>query len=216
MIDFNLIRPVGVLPIPISDTMLKMFEPVFICFFFLILSFGIGFAVNKYAKAHWQQDSMINLYVPVIVSGLMYFRFGLSLTLIKGLILLFILLFASNSDIKKREVTDFVPIAILITGFINIEFNHLPFMLLSAVILTLPQLIVAVLNPGSYGGADLKIMAASCLLLSLGKGLFAIIVGLLIAVVSTVIIRKIKKESLKKSFPLVPYLSIGVILAYLM
>ncbi len=42
----------------------------------------------------------------------------------------------------------------------------------------------------------------------------AIIVGLLIAITCTLFVRKIKKQTLKASFALVPYLSVGILFAY--
>ena len=70
------------------------------------------------------------------------------------------------------------------------------------------------MRPGSYGGADIKIMAACTFLLGLGKGLTAVILGLLLAIVCTVIIRKINRQSMKESFALVPYLAVGSMLAF--
>lgn len=208
-------HPIGILPMPLPILPLKLIEPIAMCLFTMLLSLGVGYLLNNYTKGKWKIESLFNLLVPVIVSGLIYLRFGLGMTLIKGIILLFILLFASNSDIKNREVTNFAAIALFITALIGINISSIPLMLISAFFLTIPQLLIAVLNPGSYGGADIKIMFTSCFLLGFEKGLIAIVLGLLTAILTTVIIRKIKKEDLKKSIPLIPYLGAGVMLAFL-
>ena len=87
-------------------------------------------------------------------------------------------------------------------------------MLLAAVAVTIPQLAAAVMKPGSYGGADIKIMAASAFLLGLSRGLAAIIMGLLLALICTAIVRKLRKQAMGASFALAPYLSAGILLAY--
>lgn len=208
---FSFFRPVGLLPLPMPET-----TAAFITFAFIVLlGCGMGFLFFKYAKIKWQFNNIYNILIPTVCAAVMFFRFGLSMVLIKGLILLFLLLFASNSDIKTREVSNFIPLAIFITGFINTDINYLPVMFFSMVIISLPQLIVSVIKPGTYGGSDLKIMAASCFLLGFEKGILSLVTGLVVAIISTVIIRKVKNENLDKSFPLVPYLSIGVMFAYL-
>lgn len=206
-------NPVGVLPIPI---LLFQFNMQFgSMVFFIILALMLGFLLNLYTKKTWQQSSFLNVVLPVIGSVLLLLKCNISMISIKGLILLLILLYASNSDIKTREVSNFIPLTIFITGLIHTDMNTLPAMFLGAVIISLPQLIVSVINPGTYGGADLKIMAASSFLLGFDKGLISLIVGLVVAIITTYIIRKVRKESLDKSFPMVPYLSIGVMFAYL-
>jgi len=86
-------------------------------------------------------------------------------------------------------------------------------MILSAIIITLPQLIISMIKPGSYGGADIKIMASCSFLLGIEKGLIAIISGLTIGVITILIINKLKKIK-DKSFPVVPYLALGSMFAY--
>ena len=52
-------------------------------------------------------------------------------------------------------------------------------------------------------------------LLGAWKGIFALIVGLLLAVVVTAVTNKVKKQDQKAAFALVPYLWIGATIAYL-
>jgi len=128
-----------------------------------------------------------------------------------------LLVFASASDIKKREVSDAVPIMIAITALIGISPGHLPHMFFAVVVITAPQLIVAIIKPGGYGGADIKIMAACAFLLGLERGIAAMIIGLAAGLLVTVIIRLIqKKKILNGSFPVVPYLAAGSIIAFLL
>ncbi|HCA28387.1 MAG TPA: hypothetical protein DEP23_01790, partial [Ruminococcaceae bacterium] len=79
------------------------------------------------------------------------------MTVIKEVIFAALLIYAAVSDIRTREVSDAVPIMITITAFIGQTTGALPGMLFAAIVITIPQLIVAILKPGSYGGADIKI-----------------------------------------------------------
>ena len=175
----------------------------------------LGWAVAVVIKKKFGGElSPWNILLPCAVSVLTAIRFGFGTELIQGIILSLVLLFAANSDIRTREVSDTIPVMIAITALIGAELSDIPMMLLAAVLITLPQLAIAVIKPGTYGGADIKLMAACAFLLGIGKGLFAIVAGLLLAVLCTVIVRKVKKQSVKASFALIPYLAIGCMTAF--
>ena len=141
---------------------------------------------------------------------------GATLVSVKGMILCMILMWASISDIAKHEVPDFITVSILILAFVGFEPANLPSMLVGAIVLFVPQLVVSMLRPErAVGGADMKISAVLGFLLGAEKGLFAVITGLTISVISMLIVRKIKKESNKESFALVPFLSFGAMLAFI-
>ena len=133
---------------------------------------------------------------------------------IKLLIFFSILLYASYCDIKTREVPDFIHLMILITGFIGITNVNIPSMIIGFLIIPLPLFYSAVFKEKSIGGADIKFMAACSFLLGLERGLVAIIVGLLLAVIISITIRKIQKKDLKDTFPIVPYLAMGSFVAF--
>ena len=105
---------------------------------------------------------------------------------IKGVIFAAILIYAAVSDIRTREVSDAVPIMITITAFIGQTTGALPGMLFAAIVITIPQLIVVILKPGSYGGADIKIIPLVPFFLA-WDGLLAIIVGLTTGLLITVL-----------------------------
>ena len=155
-----------------------------------------------------------NIIIPPVLSIALSLRFGFGMELVQGVILCLILLYAANSDILTREVADSISIMIAITALIGKELANIPIMLLAALLITLPQLAIAIIKPKTYGGADIKLMAACAFLLGFEKGFIAIIVGLLLAVICTVITRKLKNQSLKDSFALIPYLAAGSMLAY--
>ena len=141
---------------------------------------------------------------------------GISIAAIQGLILCAILLWASVSDIAKHEVPDFITAAILILAFVGFEPANLPSMLIGAAVVFIPQLLVSVLRPKrAIGGADIKISTALAFLLGAEKGIFALLVGMLLGVIIMLIVRRIRKETNKEPFALVPFLSFGAMLAFI-
>ena len=95
------------------------------------------------------------------------------MTIIKGTIFASLLLYAAISDIRKREVSDTVPIMIAITALREITLPICPKCLLPLWSSAVPQLAVTLMRTG-YGGADIKITTA-CHLLGLCVVLLAII-----------------------------------------
>ena len=89
-------------------------------------------------------------------------------------------------------------------------------MLIGAAVVFIPQLALAMLRPDrACGGADLKISTALAFLLGAEKGLFALIVGMLLAVITMAIYNNVNEKDQSEAFPLVPFLWIGATLAYM-
>ena len=138
------------------------------------------------------------------------------MAVLKFLILLGILLYASIKDLREHEVPDTVWKLIAVLGLVNISVRDLPSMLLGAVLVFLPQIIPALIDTEkAMGGADIKISTACAFLLGAGRGLAAFIIGLTLFVIVVPILRKIRHEENGEPFPMVPFLSVGTIAAYL-
>ena len=135
--------------------------------------------------------------------------------IIKTIILLALLLYASVRDIKTREVPDSISVMLLILGLVDTNIERLPSMLLGMVLVFLPQFVSALINPSkALGGADIKLSSAAAFLLGAQRGLFALVVGLTLAVIVMPIIRKIQKLPKDQPFPLIPFISIGIVAGY--
>ena len=92
--------------------------------------------------------------------------------IIKTTILLVLLLYASAKDIKTREVPDSVSVMLLILGLVDVSIKEIPQMLLGLVLVFMPQLISALINPSkALGGADIKITSSAVFLLGAQRGL---------------------------------------------
>lgn len=184
--------------------------------FYMTFSLFMGFIMARKQIGEGRSKAFY-LLIPISVTamGLMICLKGISMSALKGYLLFLILYLASISDIRTREVPDHYSGMILLISLIQTEVSELPAMLFALVIVGLPQLIIASLKPGSHGGADIKLTSASAFLLGVWKGLFAIIVGLLAAILIPTLIRLCKKQSLKEGIPMIPYLSFGIALAFI-
>ena len=124
-------------------------------------------------------------------------------------------MYASVRDIKTRGVPDSVSVMLLILGLVDTDIGKFPSMLFGALLVFIPQFISALINPSkALGGADIKLSSAAAFLLGAQRGLFALIVGLTLAVIVMPIIRTIRKLPKNQPFPLIPFLSIGIVAGY--
>ena len=135
--------------------------------------------------------------------------------IIKTIILLALFLYASVRDIKTREVQDSISVMLLILGLVDTDIARLPAMICGALLVFLPQFVSALINPSkALGGADIKLSSAAAFLLGAQMGLFALIIGLTLTVIVMPIIRRIRKLPKDQPFPLIPFLSIGIVAGY--
>ena len=141
------------------------------------------------------------------------FGYGVDLYAIKGFFLFAVLVYASCSDITSHEVDDSV--WLLVFALALIKPHSIMSMALAANIVFLPQIVIAIIGKKSLGGADIKISTALAFLLGLERGLVAMFIGLLSAVIVTLLRHKRHMELRGEPFALVPFLSVGAALLYL-
>ena len=199
-------------PLPMPNVWAIVAACVALLAVFLLIVYMIcrNFSKGTDMFKHWP------FYLSAVVGLILLLRFGVSLTTVKGMILTLLLLYASLSDFKKREVPDCISVMILILAFVGFEPSNLLSMLAGAAVVFIPQLATTMLTPNRpIGGADIKISTALAFLLGAEKGIFALVVGMLLAVVITAISNKLNDRDQKQAFPLVPFLWIGATLAYM-
>ena len=217
------IQPIG--PIrPISPERLMELNPeeVITTIVKLACIFLFYLAVHKISKVvisktpgYNKESKKIPIYhcISIILVSSLLIAFGWSIELLKGIILLQILLYASVSDIQTHEVNDFISVLIFITGFISVTLSDIPMMLFSGLAIGGVLLICAMVSGNRLGGADVKLSAACAFLLGFSKSIAGLVIGLFVSVIVNLIIQKQKKLK-NQPFPLVPYLSIGFMLMY--
>lgn len=135
------------------------------------------------------------------------------LLFMQGGIFIALLLTASVIDIKKRIIPDTICLFIAFTGLICFE----PVKLLG-VLATMP-LLLAALVWGGLGGGDIKLMAASGIVLGFTGSIAAMLIGLtamLLFYVFHAIVQRLRGRECPKAYPLAPFLSIGCIAIYFM
>lgn len=184
---------------------------------FLAIAGMTAFLISLYASEHFQGDkkktALIFIGISLAVSALLLCFFGCAVSTVRGIIFCLILVFSSYSDIKIRESDDYLAVMIVLTAFIGIEISDIPGMILSAVLITLPMILVVIIcNGKAIGGADVKLSAACAFLLGITKGFAGLIAGLTIGIIVNIIIQTRKNKA--ESFPLIPYLAAGFMAAY--
>lgn len=184
----------------------------------LLLLIGAVFAafcIAMYAANGQQGEKrktvLLFMGITVIVTVTMLCFFGCAAVTVRGIILCLILLYSSYSDIRIRECSDYLHLMIVIAAFIGCKATELPAMILGGVLVGAVMLVPLLTGNRTLGGADIKCSAACAFLLGLKRGLIGLTAGLLLAVIINSIKNRKKKD---KSFPLLPYLSVGFTAAY--
>ncbi len=153
-----------------------------------------------------------------VVSLALFIRYGLSLTLLQGLFLYFTLLYASMSDITHHAVDDHIWVTILALALVSAPTVGILSMTVGGLFVIIPQMLMSFIPPGkSLGGADIKIATSLAVLLGLLRGVGAFFVGLLLAVIVMSIYNRVTQRSngRHKPFPLVPFLSVGAMIFFM-
>lgn len=184
----------------------------------LLLLIGAVFAafcIAMYAANGQQGEKrktvLLFMGITAIATVTMLCFFGCAAVTVRGIILCLILLYSSYSDIRIRECSDYLHLMIVIAAFIGCKATELPAMILGGVLVGAVMLVPLLTGNRTLGGADIKCSAACAFLLGLKRGLIGLTAGLLLAVIINSIKNRKKKD---KSFPLLPYLSVGFTAAY--
>lgn len=127
----------------------------------------------------------------------------------KGIVLSALLIGAAYRDIRCRKVPDRFSVGIVLTALIVPDTGKwwgamcaLPFFF-------------AAMTMGGIGGADIKLMGAAGMVLGFYEGIAAMVLGLSGMLVFHMGERLLRKGKAEKSYPLVPFLAMGVLLVYL-
>ena len=132
--------------------------------------------------------------------------------IIKGTLFAALLIYAAVTDIKRREVDDWVCVSILIVSLIGTGGSFW-----GAVFTALPFFIPAMLKGGSIGGGDVKLKFACGSVLGVWGGTLQTVLALLpvVLVMLAVILTKGRKACNKTAIPLAPFMCAGGIASYI-
>lgn len=128
---------------------------------------------------------------------------------VKGIALAALLSGAAYRDIRCRKVPDRFSFGIMLLALVWPDMERwwgamcaLPFFF-------------AAMTSGGIGGADIKLMGAAGMVLGFYGGITAMVIGLAGMLLFHLAERLLRKEKAAKSYPLVPFLAVGVLLSYL-
>ena len=164
-----------------------------------------GFVFNPY---------LTYLLLPAIVVAL-YLVGGFSMWTVKGIVLALILLYASLRDLSEHQADDFLWVMLVILSFVNFGDVGIGSMIFGAVAVFVPQMAIAMFTKkGGIGGADIKLSTAAALSLGFYGGVIGYCIGLIFAITVQLLSNKAKKRSKDEPFPLLPFLSTGLMIGY--
>ena len=166
----------------------------------------------------FKTNATANLGITAFTATALYLCHGLSVELLQGIFLMFVLLYASWSDLTSHTVDDYISVIILALGLASIPTLGIGSMLLGVGIVVLPQIIMALIpSCKPLGGADLKISAALAFLLGWERGIAAFILGLLLSVIFMNIYNKLNRsyKGEEHPFALVPFLSVAAMVLFI-
>ena len=179
----------------------------------------VGWVLNRMMTAKgFKTNLTVNLILSALIPIALFLRYGASLELVQGIFLMFVLIYATWSDLTSHTVDDYVPIIIFALGVASMTTVGLSSMLFGAFAVFVPQIVMALIPKCKpLGGADLKISTALAFLLGWERGIIGFVAGLLIAVIYMAIYNKVKKNDIKeeKAFALVPFLSIAAMALFM-
>lgn len=184
-------------------------------FLFYLIMHKISKLVISRTPGYKKEGKKVPIYhcLSIIAVSSLLMAFGWSIELVKGIIFLQILLYASVSDIQTHEVKDFVSVLIFVTGFIGTNVMDVSTKLLSGFVIGGMLLFCAMASKNKLGGADVKISAACAFVLGLQKGIAGLVIGLFLAIICNIYF-SYKSKTKGRAFPLVPYLSVGFMAMY--
>lgn len=172
---------------------------------FLFLSIGT-FAVGCIAQMYYQRKmNYFYIFLPLAYLQIVYWKVGtFQIHMISVALEAILLIQASEKDIQTRTVDDSISVLLLLCA--------MPFVPISTAIMAMaavciPQLIIAVAKPGTYGGADIKVSTAAAAFLGMIPGMIALLIGLILSILWQLFF----KPKNNKAIPLVPFITVGIL-----
>ena len=126
--------------------------------------------------------------------------------MIKNVLFVMVLFYASYCDIKTRIIPDKVHVMILLLGLIQVNWFD---SVLGLLLVPLPFLVVALLKEGSMGGGDIKLVGACSFFLGFSNGLVGSSVGLAFGILVNMLYFWYMRLDYTGKIALVPYLGLG-------
>ena len=129
-----------------------------------------------------------------------------------------ILILASIQDIKKREITDMFWLIIMVMSVLSVWLHQgIPVKerVIGAACAALPFLLLTLILPGAFGGGDIKLLFSCGLFLGARIVMVSSVIAILTAGGYVMLRFIVQSDKKREAFPLVPFLSVGMLVGYL-
>ena len=185
-------------------------------------SFLVRFRCSSCGEKQGAQ-SLISELLFAAVCVLLHFYYGFSYLFFLYVVLAGVLLLLSLIDLDIKEVPHSLLFVVLALSVMVFVFSFFSFSLsgtvwwehvVGAFVISLPLFILMMLT-GGVGGGDVKLMFCLGLLLGFKLTVVSFFFGIVVAAVTAVVLRIACGKGGKYQLPLVPFLSLGAVIALL-
>lgn len=153
----------------------------------------------------WKHKVAI-LFISILSVIVCIFTFGPIAITFKYVLFLITLLVASYFDVQSRMIPDWIHIILIIIGLMNFDVTK---SVIGLLISPLPFLIMALINTGSIGGGDIKLIGASGFVLGYGNTTTASIISIVVAVCFYSMYYLSYQKVKSRAFPFAPFFQVG-------
>lgn len=182
----------------------------------------VSYLILKGRCRYCKQKIGLRSFLIECIGGVMmlfcFYCFGLSWLTPLSFIIFMILLAVTMIDFDTMTIPNGLVISLFIMGVIHYIIQpdiDLVTRMIGMVSVSGIMFLITLLIPDSFGGGDIKLMAASGFLLGWANNLLAAFIGILIAGGYAIYLLMTKKNSRKDHIAFGPYLCIGIYMALL-
>lgn len=161
----------------------------------------------------------MNIFIPILCGiffEILFLRFGITIILVKAMIMTAILIIISFIDLKYRIIPDFMVIITLISGIIFAFITQASFLdIILGMIFGGGVLFLLAFIPNVMGGGDIKLMFALGAFLGLRGTLWSLCLAFILSAVISIVLILLKIKGTKDYIPFGPFLSLGSFISLL-
>lgn len=146
-----------------------------------------------------------------------FYQFGACLQMVLVFMMIMILLAISMIDLDTMIIPDGLNVALLIISLALMYFNQQGIVesLLGMICVSMCMIVLNLMITDSFGGGDIKLMGAAGIGLGWKKSLLAALIAIILAGSYSVYLLIQKKVDKKSYLAFGPYLSIGIVIAFI-
>ncbi|XCP84542.1 prepilin peptidase [Roseburia hominis] len=183
-----------------------------------VLSFLIHRGKCRYCKAKISRKSILIELLGGAIGFLCVFVFGWSLRALAAFVFFAVLTVVAFVDMETKEIPNGLVVIAEVVGALSILFfPEIPILDrgIGIVCVSVPMLAFTCAVPGTFGGGDIKLMAACGVFLGWKYSLLAIVLALALAGIYCGILLVIRKGGRKTQISFGAFICLGILVAFL-